>query len=76
MGNQARPAQQDAVQPLIKVKDVAAYLAKTPSAVYTMAGRREIPFRKLGRCLRFDMAEIRAWADAQRVEVLDLRATS
>ena len=53
---------------LMNVDELAEYLGVSPQAVRHMVYRRQIPFIRLGaKRLRFDLAEINAWIDAQRV---------
>ena len=49
-------------------RGVAALLAMTPAAVRQLVYRREIPFYKLGKRLRFREDDVRAWAEQGRVE--------
>lgn len=62
----ARPAAN--TQGYLGVEEAAAFLATTPKAVYALVSRREIPFRRLGRRLLFDRAELRAMVEKGRVE--------
>lgn len=45
----------------------AAFLATTPKGIYALVARQEIPFRRLGRKLLFDRAELRAHLEKSRV---------
>ncbi len=45
---------------LLSVKEAAALLGVSTTTVYRLAGRREIPFRRIGRSVRFVAAEIQA----------------
>lgn len=47
------------------VERLGAYLGKSKSAVYRMAESGQLPYRKLGRALRFIPAEIRTWLGRQ-----------
>ena len=54
------------------VAELAAYLHMTPSTVYRMVERAQIPALHLGvgrRSLRFRMADITAWLNSQQVAV-------
>lgn len=51
-------------------KQVAEFLQLTVRAVETMAYRREIPFYKWGRRVRFDPDEVTLWARQERREPL------
>lgn len=53
---------------LLNVDELAQYLGMTDRSIRHMVYRRQIPFVRLGaKRLRFDLAEINAWIDAQRV---------
>lgn len=43
------------------VAGAAAYLNTTPRHIRGLVQRREIPFARLGRLLRFDTRELDAW---------------
>lgn len=43
---------------LLNVRDAARYLGTTPKTLYSMAWKREIVFVKIGRSLRFDIADL------------------
>jgi excisionase family DNA binding protein len=43
---------------LMTVKQAADYLGTTPATLYTKIWRREIPFIKLGRSVRFDVIDL------------------
>jgi excisionase family DNA binding protein len=48
----------------LTVKQAAALLAVKPRTIYAWVADRSIPFHKVGRLLRFDRAELLAWAAA------------
>jgi excisionase family DNA binding protein len=52
---------------LLNVQDAARYLAISPSTLYGWAWQRRIPFVKVGRALRFDLADLREFIRANRV---------
>jgi len=57
-------------RPLLTVEELAELLSTSPQSIRHMIHRRQIPFIRLGaRRVRFDQTEIRAWVDAQRVDV-------
>lgn len=64
--------QRDPQEPrLLTVDEVAAHLGLTAPAVRQMIQRRQIPFVRLGeRRIRFDLDQIQAWLDDQRVEAV------
>jgi excisionase family DNA binding protein len=43
---------------LLTVRQAAEYLGTTPATLYTKVWRREIPFIKLGRSVRFDVIDL------------------
>lgn len=61
---------------LLNVKDVAVYLGTTTGAVYQMVSRRQIPFVKLRRSTRFDVAAINEFIKQQSVKPLNLETIS
>lgn len=57
----------NATEPLWKAEDVASFLGLHVQTVYSMAKDGRLPSRKIGRGVRFDPSEIRAWlADQSR----------
>ena len=66
-----RVSQLDPTQPLMTVLEVAAYLNKTPSAIYTMVARRLIPHIRDGVSIRFDPVDIKSWVDGRKVQPID-----
>jgi excisionase family DNA binding protein len=54
-GDNARPQGEAR---LLNVREAAQYLGTTAKTLYTKVWRREIPFVKLGRSLRFDIREL------------------
>lgn len=52
---------------LLTVRQAAVYLATTPSTLYTKIWRRELPFIKLGRSIRFDIADLNGLIEGSRV---------
>jgi len=43
--------------------DAAAYLGLTPAALYARGGREQVPYRRVGKHLFFDRAELRAYVE-------------
>jgi excisionase family DNA binding protein len=43
---------------LLNVREAARLLGTTPGSLYSMVWRREVPFVKLGRSLRFDVRDL------------------
>jgi excisionase family DNA binding protein len=50
---------------LLTLKEAAAYLSVKPRTIYAWVAERRIPYRKAGKLLRFDQAELLAWSEAQ-----------
>ena len=46
---------------LISIKEAAAYTRLSVHTLYTMVSQRRIPFVKVGRSLRFDLALLDEW---------------
>ena len=64
---------QDSSQGYENVQDIAEYLAIKPSTLYALVGRREVPFYKVGRLIRFKRSSIDEWMEKQREEVVDIK---
>ena len=54
-------------QRYVGVKELALYLGIKVSTVYAWTSMRKIPFYKVGRLPRFDLVEISAWMQEQKV---------
>lgn len=67
---QARPNADSIVseQRLLDVREAAEFLAITVSTLYGWVWQRKISFVKLGRALRFDIADLRRFVDQNRVQ--------
>ena len=48
------------------VDDLADYLRLAHGTIYNKVHRREIPFLKIGRSIRFDLEEINKWATRKK----------
>lgn len=55
---------------LLNVKEAAALLGVAPRTIYAWVAERRVPFRKAGRLLRFDRAELLAWSEVPAKEKL------
>ena len=53
---------------LLTVKEAADFLTVKKRTIYAWVQQRRIPFRRAGRLLRFDRAELFAWAASQAQE--------
>jgi excisionase family DNA binding protein len=66
---QAIPLTEDAVGELLTVRDAARYLKVTVSWIYEHVrddAEDRLPVLKLGKYLRFDLRDLRAYIDAKR----------
>ena len=61
----AMPGELEGVR-LLTVKQAARLLGTTPASLYSMVWRREVPFVKLGRSLRFDVEDLNALIEAAK----------
>jgi len=59
----------------MSVKEAALYLATTPATLYTRIWRREVPFIKLGRSVRFDVRDLDELIEQSKVKPRELRWT-
>jgi excisionase family DNA binding protein len=50
---------------LLTVEDAAQLLSVKPRTIYAWVQERRIPFRKVGRLLRFDRNELLSWSSEQ-----------
>ena len=50
---------------LLTVKEAARLLAVKPRTIYAWVRDKRIPFRRAGRLLRFDYAELLNWSSKQ-----------
>jgi excisionase family DNA binding protein len=66
MPDKERP-NQDEVR-LLNVKEAARFLGTTPASLYSMVWRREVPFVKLGRSVRFDVNDLDALIEDSKVK--------
>jgi excisionase family DNA binding protein len=53
---------------LINVNDAAQFLAVSPSTLYGWVWQRRIPFVKVGRAVRFDMADLERFVAENRIQ--------
>jgi excisionase family DNA binding protein len=52
---------------LMNIREAAHYLGTTPATLYTKIWRREIPFIKIGRSVRFDIRDLELLIEQSRV---------
>ncbi len=53
---------------LLNVTEAARFLAVSPSTLYGWVWQRRIPFVKVGRAVRFDMADLERFVSQNRIE--------
>ena len=51
---------------LLRSKDAAVFLAISPRKLWELANRGEIPAIRFDRVVRFDVADLRKWIEAQK----------
>ncbi len=56
----------------VKIKELAKYIGITEGTLYVWVCHKRIPYYKFGKALRFDLAEIDAWASKKKVKPLCL----
>ena len=54
-------------RPLLTVEQAAEWLGMSPAAIRSMVQRRQVPYFKVGRRVRFDPDHVQRWLNAQRV---------
>jgi excisionase family DNA binding protein len=65
MSDKERPGREEVR--LLNIKEAARFLGTTDKTLYTKIWRREIPFIKLGRSVRFDVRDLEALIERSRV---------
>jgi|GraSoi_2013_60cm_1033757.scaffolds.fasta_scaffold11218_3 excisionase family DNA binding protein len=53
---------------LVNVNDAARFLAVSPSTLYGWVWQRRISFVKVGRAVRFDMADLERFVARNRIQ--------
>jgi len=61
---------------LLTVHEVAAFLRSTPASIYDKVKRRVIPYLKLGRSVRFDADQIKAWLQKYEIHEIEKEVKS
>ncbi len=56
---------------LMNIEEAASYLRIKKSRIYTATRRRELPFMKVGRLVRFEREHLDQWIKDQHNEVRD-----
>jgi excisionase family DNA binding protein len=59
------------LQKLLKPKETAAILGVSERTLLTYTQRGEIPAVRIGRSVRYDPADLRAWIDRQKPAPFD-----
>lgn len=57
----------------MKIEDLSVYLDTPVATIYTWTHQKKIPHVKIGRSLRFDLAEIDLWVNERRVAQTEVR---
>lgn len=57
---------------LLNVKEAARFLGTTDKTLYSKIWRREIPFIKIGRSVRFDLKDLEVLIEQSRVKAEEL----
>ena len=63
-----REAETQRQERLLNVREAARYLAVSVSTLYGWVWQRRIAFVKMGRALRFDMADLEKFIQANRTQ--------
>jgi len=58
----------------LTIDDLSQYLGIKKSSLYSMVEKREIPFYKIGRLVRFKKPDIDAWVAGLKFEVVNPQA--
>lgn len=53
------------MESLLTIEEAAEYLRLKPKTVRNWVGLRKIPFRKIGRYIRFESRSLEAWSKRQ-----------
>jgi len=61
------------VNKYLSVQELSEALGISEETVYSWTSQKRIPFIKVGRCVRFDQDEVKAWLDKNRVMPYDWR---
>lgn len=60
---------EETLQPLWTVNDVAFYLNINPETVRVMVRKGALPARKIGRQIRFQMEDVKDWVNDRAIRV-------
>jgi excisionase family DNA binding protein len=70
MSDKERPGREEVR--LLNIKEAARFLGSTEKSLYTKVWRREIPFIKMGRSVRFDVRDLEVLIERSRVSAEEL----
>jgi excisionase family DNA binding protein len=56
----------------LSIKEASKYLGMKESTLYSMVEEKEIPHFRIGRRIRFKVADLDAWMVERRVESVDV----
>jgi len=70
VAEQVRAWPKDGLQELVSIKTLAQMLELPEKTVRQWVWKRQIPYHKLGKLVRFHIGEIRAWYKARKIEVV------
>ena len=70
MSDKERPGREEVR--LLNIKEAARYLGTTDKTLYSKIWRREIPFIKLGRSVRFDVRDLEALIERSRIKAVEI----
>ncbi len=59
---------------LMNIQEAAAYLRLSPHTLYTMVSQRRIPYVKVGRLTKFDLALLDQWIKQNTVMPMSPKA--
>ncbi|MHC9544630.1 MAG: helix-turn-helix domain-containing protein [Vulcanimicrobiota bacterium] len=57
------------MESLLTIEEAAEYLRLKPKTIRNWISMRKIPYRKIGRYIRFDRKSLELWAQRQEVAV-------
>lgn len=60
------PADDAPSRALLRPKEAACYLTISERKLWELTNRREIPHLRIGRSVRYSMADLDGWIEAQR----------
>jgi excisionase family DNA binding protein len=70
MSDKERPGREEVR--LLNIKAAARFLGTTDKTLYTKIWRREIPFIKIGRSVRFDVKDLEALIERSRIKAVEI----